>query len=239
MLLTREAGGRVRDGFDTTGGKYFIAPASLDFLAVKQARSVPVMRAVIDAVMERLWSGDEAEIRIPDICRATGVNYGSVYHHFGSREGVIDAAYHQLFRDLVRDDLDAIASIGERARDVGGYLELIRPLVSAMSAGEDRRRRRAMRARIVAASLVRPELGELIAVSQAEVHAVLTSLVAEGQVRGFLRRDVDSRALATVLQSVLFGRVIDDVSSEPVSQVIWEDTVTTLLGALVEPTPSS
>ena len=66
----------------------------------KQSRSVPVMQAVLDAVAERLMAGDELLIRIPEICEATGVNYGSVYHHFGSREGVIDAAYNMILPGL-------------------------------------------------------------------------------------------------------------------------------------------
>ena len=48
----------------------------------KQSRSVPVMQAVLDAVAERLMAGDELLIRIPEICEATGVNYGSVTNHF-------------------------------------------------------------------------------------------------------------------------------------------------------------
>ena len=35
------------------------------------------MQAVFDAVAERLMAGDELLIRIPEICEATGVNYGS------------------------------------------------------------------------------------------------------------------------------------------------------------------
>lgn len=61
------------------------------------------MQAVLDAVGERLMNADESLIRIPEICEATGVNYGSVYHHFGSREGVIDAAYHQMFTKLAEE----------------------------------------------------------------------------------------------------------------------------------------
>ena len=50
------------------------------------------MRTLLEAVAEPLCDGDESRLRIPDICAASGVNYGSIYHHFGSREGVIGAA---------------------------------------------------------------------------------------------------------------------------------------------------
>ncbi len=197
------------------------------------------MRAVIDAVIERLWQGDETEIRIPDICQATGVNYGSVYHHFGSREGVIDAAYDQLFRDLVSQDLARIEAVSGRAQNAAEYFELVRPLVDVLSGGEERRRRRAMRVRIISASLTRPHLAELIGETQAEFMAELTDLVRLGQRNGFLRPDVDAGGLATVLQATLFGRVIDDVSADPVEQATWEATVGTLLMAVINPAPSA
>ena len=56
--------------------------------------------------------GDEGTIRIPEICEATGVNYGSVYHHFGSRDGVIDAAYSYLFSTIVEEEIALINTAG-------------------------------------------------------------------------------------------------------------------------------
>jgi len=55
-----------------------------------------VINAVIVEVGKRLMEDDEAEIRIPEICQANGVNFGSVYHHLGSRDAVGDAAYAYL-----------------------------------------------------------------------------------------------------------------------------------------------
>ena len=62
------------------------------------------MQAVLDEVALRLSTTDESLIRIPDICEATGVNYGSVYHHFGSREELqvaVVRTYHEHFKNLV------------------------------------------------------------------------------------------------------------------------------------------
>src|SRR5665213_3947906 len=115
----------------------------------KQNRSAPVMQAVLDAVGERLMRADESLIRIPEICEATGVNYGSVYHHFGSREGVIDAAYESMFMSLVTEDISAIRTINETASSLEEYVEAMQPLLAALAAGDDRSTRRARRVRIV------------------------------------------------------------------------------------------
>ncbi len=194
----------------------------------KQSRSIPVMKAVIDEVVSRLWSGDESLIRIPEICDATGVNYGSVYHHFGSREGVIDAAYNQLFSDLVQRDIDELSNVSQQSADIDEFLIRIQPLIGLLSAGEDRRRSRAMRARIVAAALTRPELAALIGATESRLTNELRDVMSMGQDRGFVRKDVSAWSLAALIQAVVFGRVLDDITTSPVEQEDWDFTMNAL-----------
>ena len=194
----------------------------------KQSRSIPVMKAVIDEVVSRLWNGDESLTRIPEICDATGVNYGSVYHHFGSREGVIDAAYNQLFRDLVQRDIDELSNVSRQSADIDEFLIRIQPLIGLLSAGEDRRRSRAMRARIVAAALTRPELAALIGATESRLTTELCDVMSMGQDRGFVRKDVSAWSLAVLIQAVVFGRVLDDITTSPVEQEDWDFTMNTL-----------
>jgi len=201
----------------------------------KQARSIPVMQSVLDAVAERLLSGDESRIRIPEICESTGVNYGSVYHHFGSREGVIDAAYEMIFTRLTQEDLEGVRQATEYSETFDEYLSAVIPIVTSISSGEDRRRRRAMRLRVVAAATAREELRALIARSQTEASAALSYVVRYGQDRGWVRRDVDAHFIAVLLQILLFGRVVDDISLEPVSDELWEHSASILFFSLLTP----
>lgn len=191
----------------------------------KQSRSVPVMKAVLDEVGQRLLDLDESLIRIPDICEATGVNYGSVYHHFGSREGVIDAAYHAMFTQLAEGDLDTLRHVSETAGTFDDYIAGLSTLVGHFSSGPDQSRRRAMRVRIVAASLTRPELRTLIGATQARLTEELMRIVRYGQDRGWLRSDVTTRSIAVVLQALVVGRVIDDISTEPIEPTDWEHSM--------------
>src|ERR1039458_1383145 len=119
----------------------------------KQNRSAPVIQAVLDAVGERLMKADESLIRIPEICESTGVNYGSGYHHFGSREGVIDAAYSLIFSKIVEEDLAALRRVNESLTTIDGYVDAVRPVLERISNGEERVIRRAIRSRIVAAAI--------------------------------------------------------------------------------------
>jgi|SRR3984957_2350924 len=199
----------------------------------KQNRSAPVMQAVLDAVGERLIKADESLIRIPEICEATGVNYGSVYHHFGSREGVIDAAYHQMFIKLAEEDLATLQLVSVSSKTFDEYLVAMQGLVGTFTSSDLRRARRALRARIVAASMMRPELRELIGATQSRLTSELESIVQYGQEREWLSRNLSAHSIAVLIQVLLVGRTLDDVSTTPIDNAEWEATMAVLLDIII------
>jgi AcrR family transcriptional regulator len=199
----------------------------------KQNRSAPVMQAVLDAVGERLMKADESLIRIPEICEATGVNYGSVYHHFGSREGVIDAAYHQMFTKLAEEDIATLQLVSVSSQTFEEYLVSLQGLIGTFASSDERRARRALRARIVAAAMMRPELRELIGETQSRLTIELRSIVEFGQQRQWLNRDLSAHSIAVLIQVLLVGRTLDDVSTSPIDNALWESSMATLLSVII------
>jgi AcrR family transcriptional regulator len=200
----------------------------------KQSRSAPVMQAVLDAVAERLLLGDELAIRIPEICDATGVNYGSVYHHFGSREGVIDAAYDMIFSQFVEEDLALFEQVDDTVETLEEYVTVMQPIVATLSSGPARKKRRAMRIRIVAAAATRPRLRELIGETQAQLTEELRRLTEMAQKKEWLRDDIPAEVLAVFFQILVFGRALDDVSREPVNEELWETSIAVLFSDLLK-----
>jgi AcrR family transcriptional regulator len=193
-----------------------------------------VMQAVLDAVADRLLVGDELAIRIPEICDATGVNYGSVYHHFGSREGVIDAAYDMIFSQLVEEDLELFEHVNDSVETLEEYLTVMQPIVATLSSGPARKKRRAMRIRIVAAAATRPRLKELIGVTQARLTDELRRLTEMAQKKEWLRDDIPAEVFAVFFQILIFGRALDDVSKEPVDEALWEASLGVLFAELLK-----
>ncbi|HVA53273.1 MAG TPA: TetR/AcrR family transcriptional regulator [Acidimicrobiales bacterium] len=200
----------------------------------KQSRSAPVMLAVLEAVAERLMTGDEMLIRIPEICEATGVNYGSVYHHFGSREGVIDAAYDMIFTQLVDEDLRMFQRVNETVQSLDEYISVMQPIVAALSSGPERQHRRALRMRIAAAASTRPDLSRLIGSSQARLTKDLARLTEFAQQRQWLRDDVPAAFFAVLFQILIFGRSLDDISNEPIDEGVWGSSLSVLFMELLK-----
>ena len=179
------------------------------------------MQTVLEAVAERLMEADEMLIRIPEICEATGINYGSVYHHFGSREGVIDAAYDMIFSRLVEEDLRGLRQVNETVQSLDEYIAVMRPIVATLSSGPQRKARRALRMRIVAAASTRPELEALIGATQARLTEDLRRLTKFVQERQWLRDDISARFRAVLFQILIFGRTLDDISNDSIEEDVW------------------
>lgn len=191
------------------------------------------MKTVLDAVAERLIAGDELLIRIPEICEATGVNYGSVYHHFGSREGVIDAAYNLIFSQMVEEDIAFCRKATSGAETLEEYIAATLPIIGALNSGPERVARRALRVRIVAAAETRPELHELISETQSRLTEEWRLLVEYAQRREWIRDDISSTFLAVLFQVLVFGRALDDISENPLDEEDWGTSITTLFAHLL------
>ena len=178
-------------------------------------------------------NADESLIRIPEICEATGVNYGSVYHHFGSREGVIDAAYHQMFTKLAEEDIAVLHMVSVSAQSHDDYIVAVQALIGTFASGDERKARRALRARIVAASMTRPELRLLIGATQSRLTSELCRIVEYGQERKWLTSDVSAQTIAVMIQVLLVGRTLDDISTTPIDNAEWELSMGLLLAVLL------
>lgn len=177
-------------------------------------------------------ANDEATIRIPEVCEATGVNYGSVYHHFGSREGVIDAAYHFLVAEMAEDEINFIRKLNV----VGGgalFQELMSATAGFYENDEARTRRRNIRLRAIAASVMRPTLRAQLSQVQTGITDALEELVEDAQLKGIVRNDVTARSVTVLMLSTVFGRAIDDCSTQPINPGEWAGLVEALLSGFV------
>ena len=146
---------------------------------------------------------------------------------------MIDAAYEWMFLGLVREDIAGIQRISESASSLEEYVESMQPLLVALAAGEERAKRRARRVRIVAAAITRPELRKMVGEIQSELSSDLTRLVRHGQDQGWIRRDIPANAIAVFFLALVFGRNLDDVSVDPISQADWDVMVLTMFSELL------
>lgn len=184
-----------------------------------QEREREILRAAIAVFARQGYHRS----RVSEVATEAGVAYGLVYHYFGSKEALLEAIFRRTWRRLLRfakeveesdttsqEQLRAIASFVLRSWQLDP--ELVGVLVREVARSPQ----------------LQNEVDEI-----AHAFAALERVVARGQERGELRRDLNPRlvtwafygALEEVLTGWVFGRLPDD--EDDVAEA--ERTVVTLL----------
>lgn len=199
-----------------------------------QARAESTVSTVIEATIRAIEAGGEASVRIDEILSQTGISKGSLYHHFGGREGLIAAARVTQFSRFVAEDATNIRDALTQTSTYGEFIEAASSLVR-IGSGIEREQARLNRLSVIASSYGRPELRESLALQQHIHTETIADAVRYGQKMGWVRTDVDARAIAVFVQGYNLARVLLDIDTEPVSTSDWEQVVRVALGSFFLP----
>lgn len=170
------------------------------------------------------------------VIERSGVARSSVYHHFGGRDGLISAVETaSTMKSLERGTaefekaLDGISS-GEEA------FALIEFGIRLFRTSENRQRRQ-RRISSLAAAQGAPAIQEVLAREQQLGSENLARLLAKVKERGLADPVEPFLGLAYVIQSLLVGRVIVDISNNEDLDKEWEDAALATLRLILRPLP--
>jgi AcrR family transcriptional regulator len=204
---------------------------------VTQENQERTSAVVLEVVTAMLWHRDDTELRIADVCRATGMSSSVIYNHFGSRQGLIDAAYLSLYgqaSDQMLDELrHATAEIDETAAFYH-YLrgELDDPLRADYWLGL-----RQMRLRVATAAVARESLRADFAAAQDRHLGDLATFLGELQERALVGRHLSPEQLARVFEAYVLSHTYNDIALHPSDAATWIDTFWALLNPQLAPLP--
>ena len=153
----------------------------------------------------------EGGFRIEDVIEKTGISKSSLYLHFGDRDGLVAAAYADLFTiDTNRNITQAIAAFSNiKSRE---QLDTVVPLlVEALvqTSGDVRWNR----IDVLSAARHRPEFFARITEAQTRMNSALEELFKAQQELGNVRSDINAREMGALIQGVSFGRLFRDIDS--------------------------
>jgi AcrR family transcriptional regulator len=176
----------------------------------KQERSRKTVRAILDAAINEIETVGASGLRHQRVLDAAGVTQGSLYHHFGSRDGLIDAAYAEMYTSGIDRAIEqAHVIIGEadlRFDPLGDFLELL------FGSGGFEARRLQMAA--IVAAQVRPSLQAVIANAKRRLTNEVAGIIERFQVRSIIDPNADSRQLAVLFQSCSLGSISTSFEAE-------------------------
>lgn len=195
-----------------------------------QARAESTVSTVIEATIRAIEAGGEASVRIDDILKETGISKGSLYHHFGGREGLIAAARVTQFSRFVAEDAKNIRDTLTKTNTLEEFIATTSALVE-LGDSIERERARHNRLSVIASSYGRPELRQSLALQQHSHTETIAEAVRYGQQKGWIRTDVNARALAVFVQGYNLARVLLEIDTEPVPNADWDHVVRVALGS--------
>ena len=160
---------------------------------------------LLKATAAAIDKGGEGAVRIRDLTKSCNITAPSIYHFFGSREGLIDAA--QAFR-FSRGQLqlgNAFASAIHQCKNKTQFVELAHRFLATMFSYE-RRAIRNVRLNVLGNAVNRPDLSKELAHVQEETNLVVGESMRYAQSKGWVRDDFNGDMFAAWLNGMVNSR---------------------------------
>ena len=175
-------------------------------------RKTPNLDETIAVTIELLLQHGEGGFRIEDVIERTGISKSSLYLHFGDRDGLIGAAYVEVFttdtnRNIEQAILifDGVETQAQLEASIPIFVQAIARVPSPV---------RWNRMDVLSAARYRPEFFSRIVEAQTRLNSALAEALSAQQKLGNVRSDMSAREMAVLLQGVSFGRIFRDLDSK-------------------------
>jgi AcrR family transcriptional regulator len=181
----------------------------------------PTEQKILDEAIRIIEANGEAGLRVHDIEVAVEVTPPSIYHFFGSREGLVIAAQEER---LVRSFAEFNALSDSILRGVSSRAELRDAFLNILTMIYDPSRSLARQQRLFALGSVegRPELAVVLGEA---ARGFLRQLAESFQVFkdiGWTRPDLDLEAFIQWLAGQILGRIYIEIGCEPAPNPAWD-----------------
>ena len=180
-----------------------------------------------------LEQGGEVAIRVNDIARNAGVSVTSLYHHFQSREGLIEAAEARRYRELSTLDFERIGQAIANSTSRAEFRHNISAVIRNALNDPERAKVRMTRLEILGSAKSRPSLAKRLV----EVHnyqSLETARVLEPlKELGWIRADLDTRAFGLFYLGTMTGRTFVEFGPASVDGEAWNELALSAILAII------
>lgn len=203
----------------------------------KRADGQETIQRVLKAAEEEMESSGFVKFNMDRVVAATGVSRSSIHHHFGDRDGLIAAVETEyLLRrfDAGMSDLARALHNAESGEEAFALVELGIGLSSSDRQRAMRWRRISTLAAARASATIKASLQETQVRGTRELAAMLDDL----RDKGMCNPTVSSLGIASLIQSMLIGRILVDIVDDDEMNAAWDSAVVESLRLMLQPTPA-
>lgn len=197
----------------------------------------PTRERLIEVTVQLIGDVGIEGVDMHEVLRRAGFTTGALYHHFRDMGHLLEEAMARRFPVGVRESLALLHEGLASATTLSDYQSLMGALTEVSQASHNSSRRME-RAHYLALAFGNESLRDMIARQQADMTAELARVLADVQQRGWLRHDLNPKAVAVFIQAYTLGRIIDDITDEPLDPADWNQLIITVMtDALSTPPP--
>jgi AcrR family transcriptional regulator len=163
-----------------------------------------------------------AEIDIESLLRKSKISKGSLYHHFGSKNGLLAAAEAQQFMKYLKREGETFRRLIEECKTKQKFVELVAGVmkITRLESNLDFRKKRV---RAIAMSFNDETLAEVLKNAQIEVTQYLADSFQIAKDSGWVKPDTDLTALSYWIQGVFIGHIVLDITEQTEHEEAWSE----------------
>lgn len=191
-------------------------------------RTHPTKAKLLETVDSMLDEEGFDEVGVEHVLEVSGVSRGSLYHHFEDFSDLVEQALVERFSKAVDQGIWLISRLVFEADSSRALIAGLKE-VTRVTQADAQRPFRFERARLLGLAERNDRLLARLRIEQDRLTTALADLFREVQEKGWLNSDFEPRAGAVLIQAYTLGKVVDDVTSDPVPLDDWNRLIDLIL----------
>jgi AcrR family transcriptional regulator len=180
----------------------------------------PTRERLLLTTVELMDTENPEKVGVEMVLEKSGISKGSLYHHFEDFPSLLEAALVYRFHRVVDSSIALIANTVATATTREEFFADMEK-VTAITHSREMTAIRFERARALGHAGTSERFREALGVEQQRLTLAFTDLVREAQNQGWVTSDIDPMAAAVFIQAYTIGKLIDEVTEEPVDEQEW------------------
>lgn len=204
----------------------------------KNANGLSTIEILMHFGMDELKQSGSVNFNLENVLRESGVSRGSLYHHFGSRHGLISHCEAQLLKESLKSENELIRLLIESGKSGEELFNMLSVLIRTLGS-DSMLDQRARRIRTIAASMEDDNLRAMLADSQIKGSQYLADSYEMAKQRGLIKPKVDIETIVYLTQAMFLGRILVDITDRSDLSDSVNDAIVLVLRTLMNPKDSS
>ena len=166
--------------------------------------------ALLDAAIRRLEVHGWDACQLNEILADAHASRSSLYHFYGSREGLLAAATAERYRRLLLQEDAELVTEASDCETTDELLAFVTQQLVRTVTDPDSIKARQSRVAIGADALIHEELRQEVAQKQQLFLDAIAEIIVAGQQKGIIRPELNAMAYAVWMHGMLLGRTLTE-----------------------------